>query len=43
MGNRVLAALLFLGAGLGAAQEAAPDAESIIRRSLERDSMNASG
>jgi hypothetical protein len=42
MGNRVLAAMLFLGVGLGLAQEAQPDAESIVRRSLERDSMNAS-
>ncbi|MGC9999327.1 MAG: hypothetical protein ABSE21_04450 [Bryobacteraceae bacterium] len=41
MGNRVLAAMLFLGVGLGTAQETAPQAESIVRRSLERDSMNA--
>lgn len=34
--------MLLLGAGLGTAQEAAPEAESIVRRSLERDTMNAS-
>jgi len=33
--------MLFLGVGLGTAQETAPQAESIVRRSLERDSMNA--
>ncbi|MGD0579205.1 MAG: hypothetical protein ABSC08_09790 [Bryobacteraceae bacterium] len=42
MGIRALAAMFFLAAGLGIAQESVPDAESIIRRSLERDTINAS-
>jgi len=42
MGIGPLAALIFLIAALGSAQVPAPDADSIIRRSLERDTENES-
>ena len=41
MGKFSFAAAVILAGSLGFAQEPAPDAESIIRRSLERDTMNA--